>query len=69
MEAVSERDDFGSSGVERGELERVLVGFGAAVADEEMVVRESAELSDFAGDGGLQRVDDAIGVEGLLLCC
>ena len=64
VEAVSERDDFGSSGVERGELERVLVGFGAAVADEEMVVRESAELSDFAGDGGLQRVDDAIGVEG-----
>ena len=64
VEAVAESDDLATTSMERREFEAVLVGLGSAVADEEAIFREPAQLANLLGESRLEGIDDAIGIEG-----
>ena len=63
VEGFVEADEARPSVVEGGQLQRVLVGFGAAVDEEQLVVVVAARLAQAFGQLLLQLVDDRVGVE------
>ena len=66
METLAERDDAVLPCVEGRELHRVLVGFCAAVVEEQRVVGISACLAQPVCELLLERVLHAVGVEAYL---
>ena len=63
VEGLVEADEARPSVVEGGQFQRVLVGFGAAVDEEQLIVVVAADLAQAFGQLLLQLVDDRVGVE------
>ena len=64
VERVRKRDDFLLSRVERGQLQGILIGFGARIDEEEAVIVVTRRTAQLLGQLGLQLVDHRIGIEG-----
>ena len=67
MEGVARRQHARPAVVEAGQLECILIGLGAAVDEEELVVVVAADLTQSLGQLLLQAVDDAVGIEAKLI--
>ena len=63
VEGLGEADDACPPVVEGGQLQRILVGFRAAVDEEQLIVVVAARLAQPFGQLHLQFVDDRVGVE------
>ena len=63
VEGLAGSEHAGASGLERCQLERVLIGFGARVDKEEAVVVIPAGFAETLGELLLQSVDDRVAVE------
>ena len=63
VESVAGGQHAGAAGVERGELQRVLVGFGTRVDEEQLVVVIAADRTQTARQLPLKVVNHRVGIE------
>ena len=67
MEGLFGREHTCAAIVEAGELEGILVGFGATVDQKELIIVVAADLAQPLGKLALEQVDDTVGVEAKLV--